>query len=149
MVTDGQGLVDSTNGMITLTLGFVALAGVVLGWLRWVRPKIHRGRKEVVAVRDAILGREAITDSVTGKEIAPALPGMGVRMAHQESQMALLTDAVAKIADSHGRLESLEDRVKALEEASVERIVTRAESAQAWRAIAAVHESDDDEPDQA
>jgi hypothetical protein len=139
--------IDDTNGVIGLIVGLIAIIGALVAWLRWVRPKIHRGRKEIVAVRDAILGRDAITDSVTGTEIAPALPGMGVRMAHQEKQMELLTTAVAQIADSHQRLESLETRVQALENASVERVVTRAESAQAWRAIAAVHESNgDDEP---
>lgn len=141
-------MIEGTNEAVALALGVAALLGVLVGWVRWVRPKIRRGRREVTAVRDAILGRDAITDSITGKEIEPALPGMGVRMAQQEQQMAIITDAVAKIADSHLRLESLESRVKVLEDARVERVVTQVESAQAWRAIANAHDADpNDAPD--
>lgn len=134
-------MIEGTNEAVALALGITALLGVFVGWVRWVRPKIRNGRREVVAVRDAILGRDAIHDSITGKEIEPALPGMGVRMAHQEQQMQILTEAVAKIADSHLALENLEKRVKVLEDARMERVVSRAESANAWRAIAAAHEA--------
>lgn len=115
--------------------GLVTVVAALVGWWRVVRPRIRRTRGEIVAIRDSILGREAIIDTITGVERAPALPGIGVRMAANEENLSRLTDAVAKIAESHVRLENHEQRIKALEDASVERVVARAESAQAWRAI--------------
>jgi multidrug efflux pump subunit AcrA (membrane-fusion protein) len=131
--------VNATLGLVLTALGIVAIVG---GWLRWVRPRWQRARRKVAGVFDAILGRDAIVDSITGKEIEPELPGIGVRMAHQESQMEKLTDAVAILADSHQRISSLEQRVTVLEDARTERAIAQAESAQAWRAIAALHESE-------
>lgn len=128
--------VSATTG---LALSLCALLAVLGGWLRWIRPRWRNGRREITAVRDAILGREAQFDSITGKEISPALPGMGVRMAHQEQQMELITSAVARLAETHERLENHESRIKKLEDAAVERVVARAESAAAWRAMEAAH----------
>lgn len=144
---------DSADRAAGLVLTLIGIIAAVVAWLRWVRPKLRRGTEEVVAVRDAILGREALRDSITGREIQPALPGMGVRMAHQEeqsrdqrAQLQILTDAVTKIADSHELLNNIERRVAALEDAAVERVVTKVESAEAWRAIAAAHGEADDDP---
>jgi hypothetical protein len=60
-------------------------------------------------------------------------------------QMTTLTEAVATLADNDGRLTSLElwradvDRWRGMVDAgAVERVVTRAESAAAWRAVEAV-----------
>src|SRR3546814_5864564 len=107
-----------------------------------------KARQEVTAMRDANVGRDPLVDSITGREIEPALPGIGVRMAHQGDKMRLLTDAVSKIADSHVRLEHVEKRVDRHDEeladlraAQMERIVARAESAQAWSAVEAVAKS--------
>lgn len=139
--------INATTGAV---LGVIALLGVFVGWLKWLRPKIRSARQDGVAIRDAILGRDPVVDSITGKEIAPALPGMGVRMAHQEQQMDLITRAVAQLASTHTRIDNHETRIQKLEEASVERVVTRAESAAAWRAMEAAHLSDppmDLEPD--
>jgi hypothetical protein len=133
---------------IALAGAVVALITGLAGWWRWVRPRIERVKKDGAAMRDAVLGREVVVDSITGRELAPALPGIGVRMAHQEDQMRLLTDAVSKIADSHRRLEHVEQRVDEiavdvadLKAASMERIMARAESAQAWQAVEAVAKS--------
>ena len=102
-------------------------------WRGW-----RLARAKVGAVTDAILGRDALVDSITGREIAPALPGMGVRMAHQEQQMEAITLAVTRLASQHEALTDHERRIKALEDSAVERVVTRAESAAAWRAVEAV-----------
>jgi len=140
--------IDDTDRIAGLIVSLIVICGAVLGWVRWVRPRIRRGSKEIVAVRDAILGRDPITDSVTGKEIAPALPGMGVRMATTEENLRVLAEAVAKIADSHLRLDDHEVRLKNLEDARVERVVARAESAQAWRTIEkAIQAEPDETPD--
>ena len=112
-------------------IGAATLLGVLFGFLKWVRPRMKSAASDTAAVRDAILGREAVKDSITGRELAPALPGIGVRMATIESAVALL-------ADQGGRLDSLEHRVESLEEARVERVVAKVESAQAWRTMEAV-----------
>ena len=125
---------DAQN-WVTFLLALATLLGVLVGWFRLVRPRILRGRSEVTAIHDSILGRDAIVDSITGREIEPALPGVGVRLAATEEHLGVLAQAVATIAESHVRLEDHEQRLTRLEEASVERIVSRAESAAGWRAM--------------
>ena len=139
-----------TPEQIALAATVVALITGLAGWWRWVHPRINRVKKDGAAMRDAVLGREKVVDSITGRELAPALPGIGVRMAHQEDQMRLLTDAVSKIADSHRRLEHVEMRVDEIAEdvavlkaGTMERIMARAESAQAWSAVEAIAKTDD------
>lgn len=102
-------------------------------WRTW-----RTARAKVTAVGDAILGREAVVDTITGKEIIPPLPGIGVRMAHQEQQMEAITAAVTRLASQHEALKDHETRIARLEEAAVERVVTKAESAAAWGAVEAI-----------
>lgn len=130
----GTGLVA-----VAAAIGALALLGkyALKGW-RWQRAF----SRKAAAIGDAILGRDAVVDSITGKEIAPPLPGMGVRMAHQEQQMEAITVAVTKLASQQEYLVDHERRIKALEDQAVERVVTRAESAAAWRAVEAVAKND-------
>ena len=137
-----------TPEQIGLTATVIGIITALASWWRWGRPKVQQAKREATAMRDAILGRERVVDSITGRELAEPLPGIGVRMAHQEDQMRMLTDAVSKIADSHRRLEHVEQRVDRHDEeladlraAQMERIVARAESAQAWSAVEAVAKS--------
>lgn len=123
-----------------ITIG--AVAGVIGGWMKWLGPRWRRARAKWVAAVDSIVGREEIRDSITDEVKVPALPGIGVRMAHQEQQMELLTVTVTKLVDQQAHQQRLEQRVEdhesrlaKLEQAEVERIVTRAESAAAYRAI--------------
>jgi hypothetical protein len=129
---------QAAAAFLTLT----AVVAAVGGWVKWLRPRFHKIVDEIAKVRDSILGREAVRDSITGAEIAPALPGMGVRMAHQEQQMELLTVTVTKLVDQQMQQQKLEQRVEEhegriakLEADQVERVVARAESAAAFRAI--------------
>jgi hypothetical protein len=133
--------VDATTRLIVGIGGAVA---VLATWLAWLRPRYKKSKADAAAIRDAILGRDAVKDSITGKELAPPLPGIGQRMATQETQMAEITTAVAQIAATHLQLARMdqaidehEERIKALEDAAVERVVTKAESAAAWRAMEA------------
>lgn len=136
-----------------LIVGIGSAMAFVGAWLAWLRPRLRKTRADGVAIRDAILGRDPVVDSITGKELAPALPGIGQRMAHQETQMSEMTRAVTQLAETHAQMaevraevHGLSGRVKKLEEAAVERVVTRAESAAAWRAMeaAALAKPDDD-----
>lgn len=120
---------------LTFALAVGAVVSLVAGWLRWVRPRYRRARAEVTGIRDSILGRDAIVDSITGREIEPALPGVGLRLAAQEERLGTLAEAFASLANSHAMLDDHETRIQALEVASVERIVSRAESAAGWRAM--------------
>jgi hypothetical protein len=135
--------ITSMDALSKALIGVITLAAMVVSFYRLVRPKLRRASSDIRAGRDALVGREAVFDTITGKEIAPALPGIGVRMATTELQMTTLTEAVATLAD--GRLTSLElwradvDRWRGVVDAgAVERVVTRAESAAAWRAVEAV-----------
>ncbi len=113
----------------------LALLGVVVTWVKVLRPRWRKAHQEVVAVKTALIGRDEIRDPVTNELLSPAQEGIGVRQARTESQMEILTDAVAKIADSHLRLENHEGRLKALEDAAVERVVSKVESAQMFQAM--------------
>lgn len=134
----------------------LAIGGVVTvfaGWWRWVRPRWKRFWRKLVAALDSIVGRDAIVDSITGEEKVPALPGIGVRMAHQErltaentKSMIELTETVAtlaKVVEHQSRLDVLvedhEKRLTALEAARVEQMIARKESTAAYEAIAAAH----------
>ncbi|KAB2808304.1 hypothetical protein F9L07_22580 [Pimelobacter simplex] len=138
-------MLDRTNDIIGLVLGVLALLGALLSYLRWVHPRIKKARATGRAAIDALLGRDAIRDSITGEEIHPALPGVGARMAHQEQQMELLTVTVTKLVDQQvhqqkleRRVDGLEHRVKGLEDQTIERVAGKAESVAAWRAVEAV-----------
>ena len=123
---------------------WIIFTASVLGALAVLWKAIQRARKrakdvsgDVVAVRDSILGRPAVVDSITGKELAPALPGIGQRMDTVER-------ALVALADQHTAIEDHETRIKALEDARVERVVTQAESAAMWHAVAKVTDEPDD-----
>lgn len=138
---------------LTSAAGLLVLFGgggaVLAGWLKWIRPRWRAFRHRATAASDAILGREAKYDSITGELVQPALPGVGVRLADQQQQLDTLTVAVSRIADYHDRLDNHDVRITALEAAAVERVVTRAESGLAFRAMEAAVKatpSDDDHP---
>lgn len=132
---------------VTFLLALAGLLGVLVTHFRWVRPRYRRWRAQFIAARDSIIGRPAELDSITGVERVPALPGIGVRMASTEEHLGVLAKAVASIAESHKQLEDHEKRITDLEAARVERIVGRAESAAAYRAMeAAVKAQPDEEP---
>ena len=129
---------DRTTALIVAAVGVISLLTAVVGWLRWARPKTRRVTSEIVAVRDSILGRDAVVDSITGKEIAPALPGIGQRMANVEN-------AVAQIADQHVRIADHERRITDLEKGRVERVATQIESAAMWHGVASLTDDARDE----
>lgn len=122
---DGIVLIGALSGIA------VSLIGV---WV-WIRPAIKR----TVAGADAILGREAVTDR-SGRAILPASPGLVDRVRTVEDTLALLADNSQRLAEHEQRISQLELQV-------LERIVTKAESAQMWRAVAE-HEIKGDRDDE-
>lgn len=110
------------------------LTGLV-AWFRWVRPKWRGFKKDATAARDSILGREAQHDSITGKEILPALPGIGQRVASLEENTAVMAAAVRSLADTHKRLDTHDERISRLERGASERELARTESIELLRTI--------------
>lgn len=114
--------------------GALAVLG---GWLKWIRPRVRNTRREFRAARDSLLGREAITDSMTGAEISPAVPGIGQRMATIET-------ALGELVNLHKRLDGHESRLVDLEKKDLERALARTESIEMLRTIDTAIKSDPD-----
>lgn len=131
---------DSVN----YTLAILGIAGLVVGWWRgwWESPRRRETRARDKAVAEAILGEPEVHD-LAGKVIMPAKPGL-------VSRTSTLELAVSTLIDQDARIKHLETdhgaRLKALEDARVERLVTQAESAHMWRAVADNAATDADEP---
>lgn len=143
-------------------LKFISLASgvvlIVVGFWRWALPKWRNTKSDARAIRDTLVGREAVRDSITGEEIRPAMPGIGVRVSSIEKQgqttsdqLGILTRAVADMARSHERIDNLEHRVTAIEQGHfIERMAGKAESIQLFRTIEQVNKAvDDPDPDDA
>lgn len=127
-------------------LGILAI--VVPVWLKWGRPTAKALVKDFRAGRDALVGRDAVLDSMSGRELAPALPGIGKRMENFEQALTTLAENAVTLADNQKVLLNHESRIMALEEGAVERIVSRAETTAAFGAMEAALRSqhDPDEP---
>ena len=130
----GASLAEIDNSAKAL-LSLFAIVAAFAAFFRWVAPRYRRAKSRVVATVDTIAGREAITDSITGRELAPAIPSIGERMATHEGRLDRMVEAVAEIARNHQRIDSLEVRVDALERSQVERIAGKPESIQLFRTI--------------
>lgn len=89
----------------------------------------------VGAVADAILGTPAIKDR-QGGTLDPGNPGLVHRVAQVEEAVVEFRHMVGLLTETQKRLDLIDNRVGVLEEARLERIVTQAESAQMWRAVA-------------
>lgn len=116
-----------------LTLAGVAagLLGAIYATWRRVRPTLRRG----TAALDALVGKEAVTDR-SGKEIEPAQPGLVHRVATVEEAVVEIRHVVELWTETQRRLDQHDGRIKALEDSRIERLVTQAESAHMWRAVA-------------
>lgn len=139
----------------------LAVGGVILAVRRKAGPWWRQLVADLVKARDSINGRDEIKDSITGEVLVPAVDGIGVRMNDAEKrqqktatelavlvkQTKNLTETVQQLAETQlaqhhleRRVDDHERRIVKLENSQVERIVARAESAQAWSAMeAAIH----------
>jgi cell division protein FtsB len=135
-------MLDQTGAVLSVLLGMVALLGAAAGWLRWVRPRLSVLRAKFVQATDSLIGREEQRDSITGRVIAPALPGIGVRMENVERSIESIATLLKSQHTQDQRLDALEHRndaiehrVQQLEDGTIERIAAKAESVAAWRAV--------------
>jgi len=83
-----------TGDQITAVVGLIAIVGALVGLRRWSRPKLGKFWRDLIAIRDMWLGRDAVLDSITREEISPALPSIGVQMAQTKGQLEF---AIAKL----------------------------------------------------
>lgn len=126
---------------VPLALGIIALLTAIVGWLKWIRPRYRAGRNTVTAITETLLGRDEIVDAATGRVLVKKQPGMATRIDTVER-------ALVALSDQHRTLDDHEKRITALEEATVERVVARQESALAWRAMeTALKSTPDEEPE--
>lgn len=138
---------------LKFAVGISAVVTAVGGaWLKWGLPRYRDWRFQFIAARDSIIGRPAVIDTITGEERVPALPGVGMRLATTEEHLGTLTALVGELVRERADVRALDRRVKVVEgdvavlkAASVERIVGRAESAEAWRTMAEAIKATPDE----
>lgn len=124
-------LSDNIGWIVAIVGGLVTLA--VLARKGW--RKAHRAITKGGQVIDTLVGREAIYHPESGKELEPASPGIGARMVRLEDAFLTLVDQGDRIsALEHTQLKH-EDAIEELKSASMERVITRAESTQAWQTI--------------
>lgn len=116
---------------LVFVAGVLGIVSAVFAVWRAVQPTVRRGD----AAFDAILGEPEVLDRA-GKVLRSAQPGLVARTATLELAVATLVDQETRIASAEHILKIHEARLAGLEQAGVERIVTKAESAQMWRAVA-------------
>lgn len=126
----------SPDAWIAVIVGTCTLLGIIAGWVRWLRPRYRKARRTASAITETLVGRDAIIDPATGRELVPSQPGLGVRMAAMEEAIVRLSHMDSRVTTVEQATADNQRRITALEEARIERIVTQAESAQAWRAVA-------------
>lgn len=132
-------LTDRAAALVTLC----TLVGLWLGWLKVLRPRARRLWRRVDGALDTLGGRPPIVDNESGRELAPALPPLGERLATMEDALVRLATTSERMDEESRRLDTVTEqvgdltrRVTVLETSSVERIAAHAESAQMWRAVA-------------
>ena len=130
------------NLLTVLTIAglMCGVVGAAYGAWRHFRPGMRRAE----AALDAIIGREAVTDR-SGKVIEPGQPGLVHRVATVEEAVVEIKHVVALWSETQRVLTDHASRIKALEDSRVERLVSQAESAHMWRAVADNAANDVDE----
>jgi hypothetical protein len=146
---------SQTATSLGIILGVLGVISAVVAHYKVIRPRWRKFKGDVTSGRDVLVGRPAIIDPVTKKEIAPALASLGERLDSTQTEInGTLRDIVSLLESQRQQQrwnEAMETRVTLLESGAVERIVTKAESASAWRAVEAVAnghtEPADDDPE--
>lgn len=139
---------------LTIALTSIGIVGGLAGWVRWGRPRAQKAWRTVVAAFATLAGTEEVRHKITNEVIVPAQPGVGVQIANLTAAHIELAEVVKKLVEQQAHTEALqagqhdhEKRIVVLEQAQVERIVTKAESAAAWRAVEAAHNAQPDHVD--
>ena len=101
-------------------VALVGAIGVAWGWFKWALPKLRRAGTVTRKITLTMIGDDALVDPLTGKEVRPAVPGLGDRVGSLE-------DTVRLLADQHLRIQDHELRITALEIAATTPTEVKAE----------------------
>src|SRR5690242_19446625 len=82
-------------------VAILTVLGTAVATWRWFRPRWRQFTAKVEQLFESVNGRPAMVDKATGREVAPAVPSLGVRL---ETLEVAVRDRTA-----------LEDRVTAVE----------------------------------
>lgn len=127
-------MLDSATRVLALVATIVAvIAGGTALWMA-----LRRQARTIAAMADALLGHEEARDR-SGAVFQEAQPGLAARMASVDGKLDRilrleLDRRVVALEEGHAALTegqaALTGRVKVLEDAAVERVVTKAESSE-------------------
>ena len=104
---------DSALWLTAVAAGVGVLTAAATWW--WKRGRRIVGK--IDATMDAVVGRPAILHPDTGEVLAPATPGLGVRLATIESTLVELAETNAALTVLSSRVGRVEERVSRLEAA--------------------------------
>lgn len=102
--------------------------GGVLGWWWRKQPDRERERARAKAADDAILGEPEVLDR-RGEQIVPGSPGLVHRVAQVEEAVVEFRHMSGLLTEVLGRIDTIDNRVKLLEETGIRDIVQAAERA--------------------
>lgn len=139
----------SPSEKVALLGGIAGLMVIVLGWVGWLRPRVRRGSRLLVAALETLAGRGEILDEATG-ETLPAIMPLHRRLNHLQRDLDAVAEAQASTAKAleilaavqadqtaHGRsLADHEARILSLEDIDAERARTLEYTTAMWRALA-------------
>ena len=134
---------------VTLVVGAIAIVAAIVGFFRWGLPKYRAARRTTRKVVATLVGTEEVRDPITNQLIRPAQPGVGVQVSDLRLAVTKLVEQQANTEALQGQVLDLDKRVSELEAARAERVVTQIESAEMWRAVANINETDHDPDDAA
>lgn len=128
---DLSSLSDNVGWVVAIVGGLVTLAVLARKGWRKARRAITKGGQVI----DTLVGREAVVHPETGKELIPATVGIGARMVRLEDAFLTLVNQGDRISALEHTQIKHDDAIEELKAASMERVITRAESTQAWQTI--------------
>ncbi len=114
---------ENVDRAFALILSAAAVIAVVYSGHKWARPRVHHRWVRFQVAVDSIVGRPAMVDPITQKVLAPALPGIGERMASIETlvEHLVLSDKRHESHDQHlaihdQKLAAIGERMRLLED---------------------------------
>jgi hypothetical protein len=138
------GFYESLDGWLQAIIVIGAAVTVLATFLRWIRPRLRNFFGDLRAIRDTLVGRPAMRDSITDRIIpGTALPGIGERMASQEQAVAAMSESVKALVENNQRLDDHERRIERMEDAlHIDRRLDKIESVQLLRTIETVAQAE-------
>jgi hypothetical protein len=99
---------DGTARTLILIGAVVTAVGIIWGAYRRGWPWLRRILRGVGVLWDTLVGSEPITHPVTGRELAPAKPGLGLRLERMEESQTALAETMRALAGTDARMTVLE-----------------------------------------